>query len=81
MGGGGQSQQVEGIQGDNSIIFCYSSSPQGTLQGTVAMAYCGDGYEREGPESVTCGVDGSWGNLPRCLRDGQTSTGMDITQP
>lgn len=58
------SQLVEGIKEDN-IIFCYNS--EGTLQGTVAIAYCDEGYERAGPERVTCGSNGSWGELPTCL--------------
>ena len=69
----GGTQQVEGIQGDNNIIFCYNS--EGTLQGAVAMAYCDDGYERVGEDRVTCGPNGSWGELPRCSKDGQVSTG------
>ena len=59
------SQLVEGIMEDN-IIFCYNS--EATLQGSVAVAYCDEGYDRVGPERVTCGSNGSWGNLPRCLK-------------
>ena len=81
--GGDQSQQqqmVEGVQGDNGIIFCYSSpgGGGGALQGTVATAYCDNGYEREGAESVTCGMNGSWGDLPRCSRGGQMAIGTDL---
>ena len=57
------SQLVEGIQGEN-IIYCYSS--EATLQGSVAVAYCSQGYERVGPDRVTCGINGSWGELPVC---------------
>ena len=57
------SQLVEGIMEDN-IIFCYNS--EATLQGSVAVAYCDEGYDRVGPERVTCDSNGSWGNLPRC---------------
>ena len=68
-----------GVQGDNGIIFCYSSpgggGSGGAFQGTVATAYCDDGYEREGAESVTCGPSGSWGDLPRCIRDDQMAIG------
>ena len=76
---GGQSQV--GVQGDNGIIFCYSSpggGGSGAFQGTVATAYCDDGYEREGAETVTCGPIGSWGDLPRCIRDDQRAIGMDL---
>ena len=65
-------QPVEGIHGDN-IIFCYDS--EGTLQGSVAMAYCDEGFERIGPDRVTCGTDGSWGELPRCFVRREVSSG------
>ena len=66
------SQLVEGIQ-DENIIFCYSS--EATLQGAVAMAYCNEGFERVGPDRVTCSPDGSWGELPTCQRISTASSG------
>ena len=66
------SQLVEGIQGDN-IIYCYSS--EATLQGSVAMAYCSQGYERIGPDRVMCDINGSWGKLPVCQGIVVTSEG------
>ena len=59
----------------DNITFCYSS--EATLQGAVAMAYCDKGYERVGPKMVTCGSNGSWGELPRCLREPATSFGKN----
>lgn len=71
------SQLVEGIQGDN-IIFCYNT--EATLQGTVAMAYCNEGYEILGPDMITCASNGNWGELPRCLRISVTSPGKSVAQ-
>ena len=77
--GGGTGSQSQ-VEGDNGIIFCYSSpgGGSGALQGTVATAFCDDGYEREGAETVTCGPNGSWGDLPRCSRSSQMAIGTDL---
>lgn len=60
------------------MIFCYNS--EATLQGTVAVGFCDEGYKRVGTEMVTCGPNGGWDELPRCLQEPVTLSSKNLVK-